>query len=256
MNINRVKTIACKDTLDTIRDGRILVALVLPFAMALFFDATWNEGNDVSGSAVALSVQQHHAVFMMIPLLFLIILIAAFVVPIMLAEETERKTLDVLVMISSYREVVTAKAAVGVLYVAVALALMLWLIGIQPANIFQFGLATALLTVTLIVFGLLLGGLFRNANQLNTWSAVLLMPLMLPAIFVPETMSNMPDLPNWAQIALDAHPVSHGLQLMINGVTGETVYGDQLQSIGIIAAWAVVGYIVLLWNLHRRHRAA
>jgi ABC-type polysaccharide/polyol phosphate export permease len=169
---------------------------------------------------------------------------------------TERKTLDVLVMIASYREVVTAKAVVGVLYVVVALALMIRLIGIEPENITMFGMATALLTVTLIVFGLLLGGLFRNANQLNTWSGVILMPLMLPAVYIPGAMSNLPELPGWAEIALEANPVSHGLQLMINGVTGETVFDDPLRSVAIIAAWGAAGYAVLLWNLRRRHRTA
>ena len=253
MNLKRIKTIALKDILDSIRDGRIMVALVMPFAFALFIEATWTSGNDNGPSALSLSAQHEYTIFMLIPIVFLIILIAVFVVPIMLAEEAERKTLDVLVMIASYREVIAAKAVVGVLYVAIALGLMLRLIGINPANAYLFGLGTALLAGTLIIFGLLLGGLFRNANQLNTWSAVILMPLMVPAIYVPETMTNLPELPGWGEIALDANPVSHGLQLMINGITGDSVFDDPIRSIAIIVAWGVTGYMVLLWTLRRRH---
>jgi hypothetical protein len=191
MNVRRIKTIVMKDVVDGIRDGRILVAMVLPFAFALFFDARWSGGDDGGQTALALSAHQQYTALMLVPVSLLIIMIAIFVVPIMLAEESEKKTLDVLVMISSYWEVVTAKAGVGIIYVSVSLALMLRLTGIAPENAALFVLAIALLSVTLIIFGLLLGGIFRNTNQLNTWSGAFLFPLIYPAIHIPGTMSAM-----------------------------------------------------------------
>lgn len=363
MNPRRIATIFRKDALDGFRDGRILIAILLPFALAVFYDATYpdkpetpsatvahaaaassleealgastdgarlsfrssgpaevrrlveNEEADVGivvpqgfdealgssqapeltvvlpeqpspegnlvvsaldpalrvlagqappaeiqtqsvgvvegGSLAAQTEPNQYFIFMLVPVAFLIILISVFVVPVMLAEETEKKTLDALVMASSYREVVAAKALVGLLYVAIAMAVMLRLTGISPADLFTFGAAAALLTVALIGIGLFIGGLFKNANQLNTWSVLFLLPLMVPAVLV-----TIPNLPDWGEAVLSAIPVSQGMRLMINAITGQAVFPNPALSFAVIITWGVAGYALLLWNLHRRQRVA
>ena len=203
------------------------------------------------GSLAAQPEPKQYSIFMLVPVMFLIILISVFAVPVMLAEETEKKTLDALVMAASYREVVVAKALVGLLYVAVALAFMLGITRLSITDPFTFGAAIALLTVTLIGFGLLIGGLFGNANQLNTWSGIFLMPLMVPAVVV-----NLPNLPEWGEKVLSAFPVSQGMWLMTNAVTGQTVFPNPALSFAVIVAWGVSGYALPMWSLRRRRRLA
>lgn len=363
MNLRRIATIFRKDTLDAVRDGRILIAILLPFALAVFYDATYpdepdtpaatvartaaassleeplrtstgdarlsfrsaspaevrklveNEEADVGivapqgfddalgsgqapeltvvlpeqpgpeenlvasaldpalralagqvppaeiqtqsvrvgevGSLAAQTEPNQYFIFMLVPVAFLIILISVFVVPVMLAEETEKKTLDALMMAASYREVVAAKTLVGLLYVAVAMALMLRITRISPTDPFTFGAAVALLTVALIGIGLFIGGLFKNANQLNTWSVLFLLPLMVPAVLV-----TVPNLPEWGETVLSAIPVSQGMRLMINAITGQTVFPNPALSFAVIIAWGVAGYALLLWNLRRRQGVA
>jgi len=178
--------------------------------------------------------------------MFLVAMIAMLVVPIILAEEAEKKTLDALVMIASYGDVVTGKALVGLAYVAVSVALMLGITRIRPENVVAFGAAIGLLSVTLIGFGLLLGGLFRNANQLNTWSGVFLLPVLTPVFLV-----GLSD-PGWLVALLQALPTSQGARLAINGLTGEAVFGDAWLGYLVIAAWGVLAYALLAWQLRRR----
>ncbi len=100
--------------------------------------------------------------------IFLIAMISMLAVPVILAEEAERKTLDALTMIAGYVDVVTAKALVGLCYVLLAVPLLLGLTQLAPEDLATFAAMMLLTSATLIGFGLLLGGLFCSANQLNT----------------------------------------------------------------------------------------
>lgn len=97
----------------------------------------------------------------------------------------------------------------------------------------------------------MIGGLFRNANQLNTWSGIFLMPLMVLAV-----VANLPNLPDWGEKVLSAIPVSQGMRLMTNAITGQTVFPNPALSFAVIVAWGVAGYALLRWNLRRRQRLA
>jgi hypothetical protein len=42
------------------------------------------------------------------------------------------------------------------------------------------------------------------------------------------------------------------MKLAVNAATGETVFGDPWLSYLVIAAWGVVAYLLLAWQLNRR----
>jgi ABC-type Na+ efflux pump permease subunit len=184
--------------------------------------------------------------FVLASVIMLIGFIAMLAIPTILAEETEKKTLDALVMAASYLDVIVAKALVGIAYTAFALPLLLLITRLRPANLPLFVGTVALFSVTLIGFGLLLGGLFRNANQVNTWSGLFLLPVIGPAFAVGYP------LPDWVAIGLATLPTSQAAKLAINAFSGETLFPQQGLAVFVIVAWGVVAYGLLLWRLSRR----
>ena len=67
-----------------------------------------------------------------------------------------------------------------------------------------FVAGTGLLAVSLIGIGLLLGGLFKTAAQVYTWSSVVLLPIIMPAF-----VAGLP-VPDALDLALRAFPTLPG----------------------------------------------
>lgn len=179
-------------------------------------------------------------------LVMLVAMIAVYVVPVLLTEEAEKKTLNALMMVGSQADVVAAKAVVGVVYTAVSVPLLLVVTGLRPANPALFGAGVVALAVSLIGVGLLFGALVRNMNQLNTWSSVPLMILIMPTFLV------VLDLPTWAQWVMAASPANQAMRLLTDGLSGKELMGGWGLAFAIIGAWAVAGYGLLLRTLSRR----
>jgi hypothetical protein len=172
-------------------------------------------------------------------------MIALFAVPVMLAEEAEKKTLDALVMIASYTDVIIAKALVGLSYTVVALGLLFGLTRAAPQDVWGFIAAIFPLSLALIGFGLLLGGLFRSATQLNTWSSFILLPVVAPIFVV-----GLP-LPEPVRIALLFVPTSQGTRLAINAMTGEHFFSGSWLAYLVIVTWGALAFALLQWRLSR-----
>lgn len=179
-------------------------------------------------------------------LILLIAMIAIYVLPIILTEEFEKKTADALLMVGTQSDVVAAKVLVGLTYLAVSVPLLLVVARMAPANLPLFAGALAMLSVTMIGFGLLLGALVRSVSQLNTWSSIPLLLVLMPVFFVAL------DLPAWVQTVLGATPGSQAMRLLVDGLTGQAMYGGWLLAFGVMAAWAIAVYSVLIRTLSRR----
>lgn len=179
-------------------------------------------------------------------IVLLIAMISVYIVPLTLTAEAEKKTLDAMAMIASYGEVIGAKALVGLAYVVVVIPVMLVMTRLMPANILLFGLGMGLLAVTLVGFGLLIGGLFRTSAQVNSWSTLVLLPFVVAAVLVGY------DLPRAVGVFLAIMPSSHAMQLATDGLTGQTYFGNSGMSVLVIAAWGVAAYGLLWWRLQRR----
>jgi len=135
---------------------------------------------------------------------------------------------------------------VGLVYTAVAVLLMLGLTRSGLGDPLGFGAAIFVLTVTLTGFGLLMGGLFRNATQLNTWSSVVLLPFIAPVYAV-----GLP-VPDGVNMLLRGLPTSQATRLAINALAGERIFGDPWLSYLVLIGWGVFAYGLVLWHLSRR----
>lgn len=179
-------------------------------------------------------------------LIMMIAMIAMLAIPVVLAEETEKKTYDALVLIASHAEVIAAKALLGVAYIALMVPLLLLITRITPRDSLLFVAATAALGVTLIGCGLLMAGLFKSANQLNTWAGIVLLPVVAPAFIVglrvPEALERIANI----------LPTGGAAKLLFDSATAEHLFPDTAQSFLVIVAWGVVAYALLGWQLARR----
>jgi MFS family permease len=184
--------------------------------------------------------------FVLATVVMMLGMIAILAVPIMLTEEVEKKTLDALLLVGSYLEVIAAKALVGLTYTAISVVVMLRLTRLGPDDLPTFVAGTGLLALTLIGLGLLLGGLFRSAQQVYSWSSVMLLPVIGPAFAV-----GLP-VPDAVDLVFKALPTSQGMRIMTNGLAGKALFVDVWQSYVVLLAWAIVLYGVLAWRLSRR----
>lgn len=179
-------------------------------------------------------------------LIMIIAMIAIYILPVLLTDEFEKKTADALLMVGSQADVVSAKVLVGLIYIAVSVPLLLVVTQMAPANLPLFVGAVAALSVTLVGVGLLLGAIVRTVSQLNTWSSVLLLLVILPVFYV------LLDFPSWVQTVIGATPGNQAMRLLVDGFTGQSMYGGSTLAFGVIAAWAVGVYAVLIRTLARR----
>ena len=179
-------------------------------------------------------------------LIMLVAMIAIYVLPILLTEEYEKKTADALLLVANQTEIVAAKVIVGLIYIAVSVPLLMLVTGLAPANPLLFGSAIAVLSVTLLGAGLLLGAVVRSVNQLNTWSGIPLLIVIMPVFFIGI------GLPQWTQTVMSALPGSQAMKLLVDGLSGQALYGNSMLSFAVIAAWAVAIYAVTIRTLSRR----
>lgn len=183
--------------------------------------------------------------FVLSALMMQVAMITMYAVPYILAEEKERHTLDALVLVASYWEVIAAKALFGLVYVAISAPLLLAVTRISPTNALLFVAAIGLLAIVLDGVGLLLGSLLK-LSQLTTWGGVLILPVVAPAF-----VTGLP-LPNAVENVMLIFPTTHAMRMAIDALSTTTVFGSIWLSVLILTAWAVAVYTISFWTLSRR----
>ncbi len=134
----------------------------------------------------------------------------------------------------------------GMIYLTVSIPLLLLETQMMPSNLPLFVGALVALSVTLIGLGLLLGALVRSVTQLNSWSSIPLLVVLMPVFFV------VMDLPSWVLGVFGATPGTQAMRLLVDGLIGHAMFGGWPLAFGVIAAWGVVIYAVLIRTLARR----
>ncbi len=188
-------------------------------------------------------------IFVLVAVILMLAMIAVYALPAVLTEEREKRTMEALTLIASGAEVIVAKSLFGLTYCVISVPLMLAITRVVPENVALFVVAIVLTAVTLVGFGLLLGGLMRTQTQLNTWSSVALLPLLVPAI-----VAGLP-MPGWAEAIVFVIPTAQTMRLGVNALAGRQLFGAEWLSVAIILGWAVAGY-GLVWRRLSRQEAA
>jgi ABC-2 type transport system permease protein len=185
---------------------------------------------------------------MLLPLLLLITfgMSGALVVPLLLVEEKEKRTLDFLLTSpASLSEIVAGKALTGVVYslliAGVLLAINHKLIGNWPLTVL-----TLLLGLILVVaIGLFMGSLFQNTMQVNTWASLVLMVLIAPSFPMPGGLSATLDT---ASRLIPTYYLVEALKLSLAGTASAKLWGN----LAVVLGFTVLALFAATWGLRRR----
>lgn len=170
----------------------------------------------------------------------------AFVVPLLIVEEKEKRTLDFLLHSpASLNEIIAGKALTGVVYTLLIAGLLL---GINNKFIHNWPL-TFLTVVLGLVFvvgvGLVLGGLLQNTMQVNTWASIVLIVLLAPSF--PSV-----GITAWFEKVMRVIPtyyLSEALKLSM----ANTISSQFWIYLAVLLVCTIIVFFAATWTLHRRH---
>jgi ABC-2 type transport system permease protein len=188
--------------------------------------------------------------FMSVMLLVLSIVgIGVFVVPSLLVEEKEKQTLKfLLVSPAGPVEVVAGKALVGLAACLVIVGSMMILNKSWTGNWPVTLLALILGSLFAILVGLAMGGFFKTIAQVNTWSSVLLIFLLLPT-----WVAVMP-LPDPFGLIVRLVPSYYLVDLLNQSMAGNATFSSVWNSLIILAVCTTVAFSVVVWTVKREDR--
>jgi ABC-2 type transport system permease protein len=174
----------------------------------------------------------------------------SFLVPTLLVEEKDKKTLDaVLVTPAGYADVALGKVLVGILYsLLTALIVMTLNNGFVGAVVFSIAVIF-LASLALTLIGLLIGGLIDNMSTLNTWGGFIMLPLILPGMLAGVPLDNLSPVLSVPLQVIPTFQLARGFAFALSG-EGAKVW----LSIFILAVECLVLFAAVLWSLRRRER--
>jgi hypothetical protein len=189
---------------------------------------------------------EQRSLAVLLVIILLVTFVAMMVVPIQTAEELETGTFGALRLAATGPEILAAKALAGFAYGLGGIGVTVLLTKLDVADpLLFFGAAFALI-VSLVGFGILLGLLLPNSNAINTYGAFLLFPFvgLAGAVFFVDSGILV--------TILDVLPFSQAARLLGDALSAEKPFDAGLVSWAVIAAWAVLGYVVLARIATRR----
>lgn len=206
---------------------------------------TWIELAKESGSQESRRLNLNQLI---LPLLLLLAfaMTGALVVPLLLVEEREKRTLDFLLTSpASLTDIIAGKALTGVVYSLLISVVLLTinqkLIGNWPLTLF-----TILLGIVFVVaVGLLMGSVFQNTMQVNTWATLVLFVLLAPAF--PST--GGPAALETAMRFIPTHYFTEALKLSLTGNVTTRLWGN----LAVVLACTLIAFAAANWALRREH---
>lgn len=205
---------------------------------------------DTPGNIIYPSLEFSGSPFMIsIGLVVAVILIGLILVPMLMLEEKEQKTIDVLLISpASYSNIVIGKALAGIVYSLSAVAV---LVLVNANYIVQWDLLiiTILLgTLLAVLIGLFMGTVFDQATTMNMFMGIIILPLLAP-IFLYQF--NLEAVPGWLEAILPWIP-SVALDELFRMSFVQGSYPDRVAAnLGLLVAGAVLMLILNSWRIRR-----
>ncbi len=179
-------------------------------------------------------------------LLFVPTIIGTMIVPSLLHEEVDRKTLAALLLVARPGEVIAGKGLTGLIYLAILLPMAVAISGLHPAEPVLVAAAVALFGVWLVELGLVLGLVVERRTYETAGPVVSMCVLLLPAGFALGAGSV-----GLKAIAM-LWPSAAAAWLLFDGLTGVELYTAGIWAILVLLGWLVVTYVILVALV--RHR--
>jgi len=185
---------------------------------------------------------------MLLPLLLIMTLgmIGAMVVPLLLVEEKEKRTLDFLLASpASLKEIVAGKALTGVAYTVLIAGLLLFVNRHSIGN-WPLTLLTIMLGLLFVVaIGLLMGSLLSNTMQVNTWAGTILVLLLAPSF--PSL--GFPAAIDMAMRLLPTYYLTEALKLSLAGSASSRIWVH----LAAVSVFTAIAFSAAAWALRRRN---
>ncbi len=181
-----------------------------------------------------------------------ILTISIFIVPYLMIEEKETKTMDAL-LVSPARisEVVVGKALAGLIYGLTAAAIVM---AFNQAMIVHWWLAILAAicgTLLTVAVGLLLGSIFENPASMNLWLGMVMAALMLPVFLVNSMKAEWPEIVKFILTWIPSVPLSKLFRISLSG----SVLPDQvLLYFGVVLGSAALILAVVAGIVRRMDR--
>ncbi len=185
---------------------------------------------------------------MMLPLLLILTLgmIGAMVVPLLLVEEKEKRTLDFLLSSpASLKEIVAGKALTGIAYTVLIAGVLLFINRHFIGNWFLMTLSILLGLLFVVAVGVFLGSLLNNTMQVNTWAGTVLIVLMAPSF----PSFGLPAVVDTAMRFVPTYYLTRALELSLAGNTSSRIWGH----LAVVLGCTIVAFVAAVWALRRRH---
>lgn len=184
--------------------------------------------------------------------MFLVMALAmtgAFVVPLLLVEEKEKHTLEfLLVSPAGPAEVVAGKALTGLVYSLLIAGILVTLNQGWVGDWSVALLAVLLGALFMVAVGLLMGSAFRTTMQVNTWSSIVMLVLMVPSWL---TVLQMPTALEAAVRLIPTHYLVEVLKLALAGEASLVRVWDDL---ALLLGSVVFAFAAVVWVLRREDR--
>ena len=185
---------------------------------------------------------------MLFPLLLLLnfAMAGALVVPLLLVEEKEKYTLDFLLTSpASQFEIIAGKALTGILYSALIAGLLL-ILNQRLIKNWPLTVLTVFLGLLLVVgVGLLMGALFKNSMQVNTWASGVLLLLMAPSF----PSMGMPVAVESVARLIPTHYFVEALRLASAGTNSVRLWWH----LAAVLGFTLLTFFAATWALRRGH---
>ncbi|HXQ73349.1 MAG TPA: ABC transporter permease [Pyrinomonadaceae bacterium] len=183
---------------------------------------------------------------MLLPLLLLLTfgMTGALVVPLLLVEEKEKRTMDFLLTSPArLTEVIAGKALTGVVY-SVLIAGVLLAVNRKLVGNWPLTMLTILLGMILIVtIGLLMGSLFKTTMQINTWASLALLVLITPSFPFPGS----PAVLDTAMRFIPTYYFVEALKMSLAGTSAPRLWGY----LAVVLGCTVVTFLAVTWAMRR-----
>ena len=173
-----------------------------------------------------------------------------FMVPYLLVEEKEKHTLDALLLSpAGPLEVIMGKAITGMFYSLIISVIILTLNQGWAGNWMVTATVVLLTALFVVGLGLFLGSLFSTIAQVNTWSSIIMLLLMVPTWI---GVFRLPQVIDYVFRAIPTYYLSEALSFSLTGQTNLAQVGS---SLAVLAASVVIVYGVVVWTLRQRATA-
>ena len=239
--INNGKTVFEQAAFRRLLDQHLRAMVKRPEPIRLVWIDVDKQSNEQTGVAAGLAQ-------MLLPLLLIMTLgmIGAMVVPLLLVEEKEKRTLDFLLASpASLREIVAGKALTGVVYTLLIAGVLLIVNRQFVGNWLWTSLTILLGLVFVVAIGLFLGSFLNNTMQVNTWSSSVLLVLLAPSF--PSL--GLPAVLDTAMRFVPTYYLSQALKLSLGGGGLSRIWAH----LAVMLVCSVIAFSASAWALHRRH---